>query len=82
VSRVVPADALVGEAESMAAGLAAGSPPAMARTKQMLAAAFDRDLESALAAEAEAQATAGSSRDHAEGLAAFVEKRPPRFTGE
>jgi 2-(1,2-epoxy-1,2-dihydrophenyl)acetyl-CoA isomerase len=81
VSRVVPADALAGEAATMAARLAALSPGATALTKQALAVSFDRDLDAALDAEADAQAAAGAHPDHAEGLAAFLEKRPPRFSG-
>ena len=79
VSRVVPASALPGEAAVMAtklAGLAAG---ATAATKRLLATAFDVTLSEALAAEAAAQAQAGADPDHEEGLAAFIEKRPPRF---
>lgn len=81
VSRVVPADALAAEAAALAGRIAGLAPGATTATKRLLAGAFDRDLEAALAAEAEAQATAGAHRDHAEGLAAFVEKRPPRFSG-
>ncbi|MBI2777337.1 MAG: enoyl-CoA hydratase/isomerase family protein [Chloroflexi bacterium] len=82
VSRVVAPDALAVEAAAIAARLAEGAPAAMTMSKRLLGAAFDRDLETALEAEAEAQQAAGSSRDHAEGLAAFTEKRPPAFTGE
>jgi len=82
VSRVVPADALASEAASMAGRLAAGAPLAMTLTKRALAAAFERDLETALVSEAVSQGLAGSTRDHAEGLAAFIEKRPPEFRGE
>lgn len=82
VSKVVPGDELAAQAGAMAGRLAAGAPLASALTKEALGAAFERDLDAALAAEAEAQARAGSSRDHLEGLAAFVEKRTPRFTGE
>ena len=82
VSRVVAPDALEAEAATMAGRLAAGSPRALSTTKRLLASSFERDLLSTLEAEAAVQQGAGESRDHAEGLAAFLEKRTPRFTGE
>jgi 2-(1,2-epoxy-1,2-dihydrophenyl)acetyl-CoA isomerase len=80
--RVVPADALASEASSVAARLAAGAPRAIALTKRALNASWERDLETALEYEAHLQDMAGRTKDHAEGLAAFLEKRAPRFTGE
>ena len=82
VGRVVAADQLAAEARSIAARLAAGAPRAMALTKRALNAAWQHDLEAALDYEAEIQDIAGRTEDHAEGLAAFMERRPPRFTGE
>jgi 2-(1,2-epoxy-1,2-dihydrophenyl)acetyl-CoA isomerase len=82
LGRVVPADQLATAAREIAERLAAGAPLAIALTKRALAAAWDRDLEAALEDEAELQDTAGRTKDHAEGMAAFLEKRPPRFTGE
>lgn len=82
VSRVVAADALLPEARALAGRLAAGSPRATALTKRALAFAETATLERALDNEASLQGIAGRSSDHAEGLAAFREKRPPRFTGE
>jgi 2-(1,2-epoxy-1,2-dihydrophenyl)acetyl-CoA isomerase len=81
ISRVVPASDLAAEAAAMAGRLAGLAPGATTATKRLLARAFDLKLDEALEAEAEAQAAAGSHPDHAEGLAAFVEKRPPRFGG-
>lgn len=82
VSRVVPAEGLASEAAAMAARIADLAPGATTMTKHLLAMAFDHDLDAALAAEAEAQGLAGGHPDHAEGLAAFVEKRTPRFSAE
>jgi 2-(1,2-epoxy-1,2-dihydrophenyl)acetyl-CoA isomerase len=82
VGRVVPADQLATEAGAVAARLAAGAPRAIALTKRALDAAWQHDLDAALDYEAHLQDLAGRTNDHAEGLAAFMEKRPPRFTGE
>jgi 2-(1,2-epoxy-1,2-dihydrophenyl)acetyl-CoA isomerase len=82
VSRVVPADDLMPEARALADRVAAGAPLAMALTKGALDRAWSIDLETALDGEAKLQGIAGASADHAEGRAAFREKRPPQFTGE
>jgi 2-(1,2-epoxy-1,2-dihydrophenyl)acetyl-CoA isomerase len=82
VGRVVPAADLATEARAVAARLAAGAPHAIALTKRALNAAWERDLEGALEYEAHLQDMAGRTNDHAEGMAAFLEKRPARFTGE
>ena len=82
VGRVVPADQLEAEARSLAARLAAGAPRALALTKRALNAAWEHDLDTALGYEAHLQDLAGRTKDHAEGLTAFMEKRPPQFTGE
>jgi 2-(1,2-epoxy-1,2-dihydrophenyl)acetyl-CoA isomerase len=50
--------------------------------KRALNYAMEHDLASSLEHEAQLQAIAGRSDDHREGVAAFVEKRPPAFTGE
>ena len=82
VGRVVPAADLATEARAVADRLAAGAPRAIALTKRALNAAWEHDLEAALEYEAQLQDLAGRTKDHAEGMAAFLEKRPPRFTGE
>jgi 2-(1,2-epoxy-1,2-dihydrophenyl)acetyl-CoA isomerase len=82
VSWVVSGDRLMSEAWAIARRLAAGSPAANAATKRLLEAGLSSDLEAALAAETEAQDRLGAAPNHAEGIAAFLEKRAPNFRGE
>jgi 2-(1,2-epoxy-1,2-dihydrophenyl)acetyl-CoA isomerase len=82
IGRVVAPDQLLAEAHAVAARLAAGAPRAIALTKRALATTWARDLDAALEYEAHIQDLAGRTKDHKEGMAAFLEKRPPRFTGE
>jgi 2-(1,2-epoxy-1,2-dihydrophenyl)acetyl-CoA isomerase len=81
VNRVVPASALDAETQKLAARLAAGPTAVYGRTKALLNASLGSSLESQLQREAEAFAQSASEPDFHEGLAAFVEKRKPRFTG-
>ena len=81
VARVVPAETLAAEARDVASTLAALAPVALAQTKRALERSWSLDLETALEEEAWRQGIAGATEDHAEGIAAFVEKRSPRFRG-
>src|SRR3954452_10728338 len=82
VNRVVPAGKLMDEANALAAKLAQGAPLAIGLAKRALNRSLEMGLEEALEYEAQLQSIAGRSSDHVEGFAAFVEKRPPKFTGE
>jgi 2-(1,2-epoxy-1,2-dihydrophenyl)acetyl-CoA isomerase len=82
VNRVMPADQLLDESTAMARRLAQAAPLALALAKRGLNRALESGLEELLEYEAQLQSIAGRSKDHAEGVAAFVEKRPAKFTGE
>ncbi|GGK31453.1 enoyl-CoA hydratase-related protein [Salinarimonas ramus] len=73
--------AFAGEARAFAERLAAGPALAYRLTKQALAKSFDNDVDAQLVLEAALQREAGFSEDFAEGIAAFREKRAPRYTG-
>lgn len=80
-NRVVGAGLLGTEVSELARGLAAGPTLAYGLIKELIWDSFDRDFSGHLEAEAAAQAVAGSSNDHLEGVKAFGEKRSPRFEG-
>ena len=79
VNRVVPAAELVSVTRALAQRIAQGPTKVQAMAKHMLNRAASTDLESALDVEAFSQAIAITGPDHREGLAAFFEKRPPKF---
>jgi 2-(1,2-epoxy-1,2-dihydrophenyl)acetyl-CoA isomerase len=82
VNRVVAGDNLMDETNAMARRLAQAAPLALALAKRGLNRALESGLEEQLEYEAQLQSIAGRSNDHAEGVAAFVEKRPAKFSGE
>jgi len=81
VNQVVPDAELVAAAASLAKKLAELPPRGLVLTKRAINAAWTADLPTQLDYEAMLQTTAGQTRDHREGVTAFLEKRPPQFTG-
>lgn len=81
VNGVVPAAELASVAHAAAASLAAAPTRAIGLAKRAINHAEDALLAESLAMEAALQDLAGRTEDHAEGAAAFAEKREPRFLG-
>ncbi|MGV6874195.1 enoyl-CoA hydratase [Pseudochelatococcus sp. B33] len=80
-TEVVGDDALAGAAQAFAARFRDGPSLAIGYMKTNLNAAETRSLDAVLALEALHQARVALSEDHREGVAAFSEKRAPRFSG-
>jgi 2-(1,2-epoxy-1,2-dihydrophenyl)acetyl-CoA isomerase len=81
VSEVVEASTLPSRAAELAATYAAAPTRGIGMTKRLFEHAFTASLDEQLALEAALQQEATETADFAEGVAAFLEKRPPRFTG-
>ena len=79
--KCVPVDDLRTEAETLAAKLAAGPTRSLGLSKQLLNRTFETYLAAALDLEGQFQSLAATSSDLTEGMAAFREKRDPKFTG-
>ncbi len=79
VARVIPADQLEAEALKLAAAIAAMSRPAVLATKESINRAYEATLSEGMAAERRLFYGLFATEDRAEGMAAFLEKRPPAF---
>jgi len=82
VSKVVPLDQLMTEAEKTMRTIVAKGPVALALTMDAVDRGLETTLEEGLRIEADAFGLVASTQDMKEGLTAFLEKRPPRFTGK
>jgi enoyl-CoA hydratase len=81
VSRVVAADKLMDEALAAAAKIASQSPLAVMMNKELVNAAFDTTLATGVAVERRLFHSLFAFEDQKEGMAAFIDKRRPGFTG-
>jgi len=80
VTRLTEAGSALDEALQMAAGLAAKAPLAVGIAKLVLNACSEVDLDTGRRFERLGQSVLKKTRDHAEGVAAFIEKRKPQWT--
>ena len=81
VNRVVPVAELDGAVDELAATLAAKSPAAMKLGRDGFYSVWDQDVDTSLRLLHPLLALTAATDDAAEGIAAFTEKRPPRWTG-
>jgi len=81
INRAVADEELMAEAMALALRLAGAPTAAIGRIKQLLDQGAAKDYDGQLDLEHAAQIQSGQSSDFKEGVAAFMEKRPPKFSG-
>lgn len=79
--KVVDDDALDAEVDALAARLAALPPLGLAAIKEMIRSSWQHSLDEELTHQRDAMRRLGYTQDYREGVAAFLEKRAPNFTG-
>ena len=82
VSRVVPAASLMEEATKVAETIAALSEPSLIAAKEAVNRSFETSLAEGVRFERRTFHALFATKDRKEGMTAFIEKRPPRFTNE
>jgi len=82
VNLVAPDADLTTRAEELAAQLVVGAPLALGAAKRLLQASWNTTLETQMASESQAIADITRTSDTREGIAAFIEKRAPRYEGK
>jgi enoyl-CoA hydratase len=81
VSQVVPRDRLMAEATALAERIAARGPIAVRYAKEAVSKGLDMTLEQALRFETDLTIILQTTKDRAEGVRAFLDKRRPKFEG-
>jgi len=81
VNHLVPAGEARKKAEEIAAAIARNGPLAVRQVKKVIHRGLETDLETAMVLALEAYNLCVQSEDRVEGVRAFNEKRPPRYTG-
>ena len=81
VNRCVPVAEFEASTQALARRLAAGPTRAYALIKELMYKSLDLELQAVLTLEGKLQDMAVQTADHQEGVAAFLQKRTPRFTG-
>ncbi|HEX5370414.1 MAG TPA: enoyl-CoA hydratase-related protein [Dehalococcoidia bacterium] len=81
VSRVFPAASLAQEAETLARRIAANGPLGLRYAKEAVTNGLELPLDAALRLELDFSVILQTTRDRAEGVEAFKQKRPPQFEG-
>jgi enoyl-CoA hydratase len=82
VSRVVDSERLMEETLTLAESILAGGPIAARYAKEAVSQGMDLTLDQGLRLEADLNVLLQSTTDRAEGLGSFLDKRPPKYTGE
>ncbi len=81
VTRVVEPESLMEEARGLAMDIVAASPTSIRRTKRLLLRSGEAQLQTEIENAIHENAEIRSTEDFREGLASFLEKRPPKWTG-
>ena len=80
VTEIVPTETLMARAREIAVELIASSPVSLARTKLLLVRAEEASMKAELEMATRENADIRTTADFQEGLASFLEKRPPKWT--